>query len=644
MEADTFPKLLLRNAKATPNKDAVRENEFGIWQTFTWQDYANEVKRIALGLAAEGFKRGDKLAIIGNNRARLYFGALSAQALGGVSVGLYQDSIAKELVYVLEHAEARFVLAEDEEQVDKLFEIKEQVSKVEKVIYENPRGLEDSKDPWLISLKKLEALGDEFAQQHPSHFEDEVAKGSASDMACLSYTSGTTGLPKGAMLSHGNLMAPVLEYTKQEGWNSADEFLAYLPMAWVGDLAYTIGATLVSGSCFNVIENPTTMRRDYRDIGPTFMVAPPAVFEQGLTRVQVLMEEADFIKRGLYNFFMGVAVKVEELKQAGKQPGLGLTLLNKLGYVLVRAPLRDLLGNSRIRYAYTGGAPIGPDVFNFYRAMGMNLKQFYGSTETSGGCVLQPDGHASADNVGFPLKSMEVKIAENGEILMRGDHIFKGYYKNDEATKEAIDAEGFFHSGDAGFFDPGGNLKVIDRAKDVSYLNDKTMFAPQYLENKLKFSPYIKEAVTYGAGRDFVAAMINIDLESLESWAEHNTISYSGYQELSQKPEVYELIDSEISRINQSLAADPQLSGAQIKRFLILNKELDADDGEITRTRKLRRNVIADRYKPLVEALYGDADKAETEIVVTYEDGREGKIRAAVKIHDTRTTVAAKVA
>ncbi|MBI3992871.1 MAG: AMP-binding protein, partial [Candidatus Lambdaproteobacteria bacterium] len=638
------PKLLLHNAQTMPNKDAVRENEYGVWQTFTWKSYANEVKRIALGMAAEGFKRGDKLAIIGNNRARLYFGALAAQALGGVSVGMYQDSIAKELAYVVEHAETRFVLAEDEEQVDKLFEIKEQIPHVEKVIYENPRGLESSKNPWLIALSKLEQLGDEFAQQHPNYFENEVAQGKADDVSCLSYTSGTTGLPKGAMLTHRNLMMPVLAYSKQEGWNKNDEFLAYLPMAWVGDLAYTVGATLVNGSCFNVIENPSTMRRDYRAIGPTFLVAPPAVLEQGLTRVQVLMEEADFIKRGLYNYFMGIAVKVEELKQARKQPGLGLRLLNLMGNVLVRAPLRDLLGSSRIRYAYTGGAPIGPDVFNFYRALGMNLKQFYGSTETSGGCVGQPNGHASADNVGFPLKGVEVKVAENGEILIRGEHIFKGYYKNDEATKGAIDAEGYFHTGDAGFFDPGGYLKVIDRAKDVSYLNDKTMFAPQYLENKLKFSPYIKEAVTYGASRNFVAAMINIDLEALESWAEHNSISYSGYQELSQKPEVYRLIDSEISRINQSLAADPHLAGAQIKRFLILNKELDADDGEITRTRKLRRNVIADRYKPLVDALYTGADKAETEIVVTYEDGREGKIKAAVKIQDTSSAMAAKVA
>jgi len=635
MELDTLPKYLLRNAQQFPNKEAIRENEFGVWHSYTWRQYMQQVKRTALGLAAEGFQRGDKLAIIGNNNAKLYFGELAAMCLGGVPVPMYQDAIAKELAYVVEHAETKFVLAEDQEQVDKLYEIRDQITAVEKVVFEDSRGMENTTDPWLLEYAKMQMLGDEFEKAHPSYFEDEIAKGKGEDIALFGYTSGTTGLPKGAMIAYDNLLMALTMFGEMEGWNAKDEMIAYLPMAWVGDSAYTLANGLVYGSCFNVIENPDTMRRDVREIGPTMMVMPPAVLEAGLTRVQVLMNEADWLKRGLYNYFMGVAVKVEKGLREGKQPSAGQRILNWLGNILVRAPLRDLQGVSRMRYCYTGGAPIGPDVFDWYRALGMNLKQFYGSTETSGGCVGQKNGTASADDVGVPIRGVEVKISDKGEILIRGKNVFKGYYKNEEATKGAIDADGWFATGDAGFFGDDGKLKVIDRAKDVSHLNDQTMFAPQYLENKLKFSPYIKEAVTYGSGKDYVAAMINIDLESLESWAERNNVSYSGYQELSQKPEVYKLIDAEISRINEDLASDEALKGAQIKRFLILNKELDPDDGEITRTRKLRRNLIADRYQVLIDALYNGADHAETEIVVTYEDGREGKILAAVKVQDT---------
>ena len=635
MQAEsTLPKLLLRNAKIWANRDAMREKEYGIWFTYTWRDYAEEVRRFALGLAAIGFKRGDKLAVIGENRPRLYFAMLAAQSLGGISLAAYQDSIAKEMGFILSHAETRFIVAENEEQVDKLFEIRDQIPTVERIIFSDPRGLALKNDPWLIHFPKVQELGDEFTAKNPGYFDDEVAKGEAEDVAILSYTSGTTGEPKAAMLSHKNLQASYTTYAEVEGWNEKDEMVAYLPMAWIGDFGFSVVSALAAGVTINCIESPETYRRDLREIGPTLFLGPPRQWENTTTTIQVRMEDADWIKRTLYETFLKLGLKVERLKQAGEPVPLLLKALNTLGRWLVWLPLLDAVGARRVRKAYTGGAPLGPDVFDFFRAQGINLKVGYGLTESAGFGLLQPDGEANSETVGVPLGDVELKIAENGEILMRGPNNFKGYYKNEEATRKTLDKDGWLYTGDAGFMDKNGHLRVIDRAKDVSKLKDGTLFAPQFLENKLKFSPYIKEAVTLGKERDYVAAIINIDLDSLENWAERKNVTYSGYQELSQKPEVYELIQEEITRINRSFSEDKELAGAQIRRFLILNKELDPDDGEITRTRKVRRGVISERYGKLIEALFSDADRVETDIMVTYEDGRTGTIHSNLQIRE----------
>ncbi len=634
MEANTLPKLMLRNAERFAAKDAIRENAYGIWQTWTWKQYAGQVRRLALGLAALGFQRGDRLAVIGDNRPTLYWSMLAAQCLGGISMAVYQDSIQKEIGYVLSHAEVRFIVAENQEQVDKLLEVRAQIPSVHKVIFDDSKGLALADDPWLIHLPKVQALGDEFGRSHPGYMEAEVAQGQPQDVAIFSYTSGTTGMPKGVMLTQDNLVTEANWVVETERLSANDELIARLPMAWIGDFTFSVCYSLVAGFCINCPESPDTSQRDYRDLGPTINLAPPRNYEATTTLIQVRMQEADWLKRRLFNYFMDVALRVELRKQAQQPIPVSWHLKNWLGDILVRAPLRDLIGARRVRVAYTGGAPLGPDVFNFVRALGINLKQLYGMTESTASCVFQPDGEASGDTVGRPLPGVEVKIADNGEILLRGKMVFRGYYKNDEATRTTIDPDGWLHSGDAGFMDRNGHLKVIDRAKDVSRLRDGTLFAPQFLENKLKFSPYIREAVTIGVERPYVTAMINIDLDSLENWAERRGIGYTGYQDLSQKLETYQLIREEIVRINRSLAQDRELAGAQIRRFLVLNKELDADDGEITRTRKLRRTVIGDRYGKLIEALYQPGETVDTEIQVTYEDGRTATIRGRVSIWD----------
>ena len=635
MTDDTLAKILQSNGRgALAGRDAMREKEYGIWQTVTWAEYAAEVRRFALGLAKLGFRRGDKLAVIGDNRRRLYFAQIAAQSIGGISLAVYQDSIATELGYVLEHAETKFIVAENEEQVDKLFEIRDRLGNVEKVVFDDPRGLELVDDPWLVYFPDVQAMGDEFAREHPDFFERELAAGKGTDTSMLCYTSGTTGAPKGAMLTNDNLLSSVEESRVAEDWRTGDELIAYLPMAWVGDSWLSVAAAICFGLTINCPENRETTRRDFREIGVTVMVGPPAYWEGMLTRIQVLMDEADWLKRGLFRRFMNVAVRVERTRQAGDPIPAALSFMNTVGEWLVRRPLRDLLGMTRVRRAYTGGAPLGPDTFDFIRAIGINLKQLYGMTESSSACVYQPDGEANSETVGRPLASTEIRISETGEIQLRGPQMFHGYYKNDKATGETLDGDGWLATGDAGFVDDRGHLRVIDRAKDVSHLNDGTMFAPQFLENKLKFSPYIKEAVTLGKDREYVSAIINIDLEAMENWAERRGVAYSGYQDLSQKDEVYDLIHGEVGRINRSLAADSTLAGARIRRFLILNKELDADDGEITRTRKIRRGVISERYGAIIEALYSDLGRVETDITVTYEDGSTGSIHADLRVMD----------
>jgi long-chain acyl-CoA synthetase len=631
---DTLPRLLLHNAERYPRQDAIREKKYGIWQSFTWREYARDVRRFAEGLAEMGFQRGDRLAVLGDNRPQLYFAMLAAQSLGGIALGGYPDSIAAEMGFVLSHAEARILVAEDEEQVDKLCEVRERIPTVSRVIYLDPRGLELRNDSWLIRYEEVLERGDRFAAAHPDYYAQEMAKGRPEDVALLCYTSGTTGPPKGVMLTHQNLISITSRAAEIEGWGPRDEVMAYLPIAWVGDTVISIVGSLLATMTVNCPEEPSTIQRDYREIGPTILFAPPRNWENVLTRIQVRMEEAGWVKRWAYDRFMGIALAHEQALKNGRAPSPRLRWLNRLGEWLVRAPLRDLLGLRRMRVAYTGGAPLGPDVFDFFRALGINLKQLYGLTESAAACVYQPNGEARPDTVGRPVPGVEVRVDESGEIQLRGPMNFLGYFKNEEATRKTFTEDGWLRTGDAGFVDGSGHLKVIDRAKDVSRLNDGTLFAPQFLENKLKFSPYIKEAVTLGVGRDYVSAMINIDLDALENWAERHGVTYSGYRELAQHEAVYQLIQSEIRKINRGLAQDKELAGAQIRRFLILYKELDADDGEITRTRKIRRGVISERYARLIEALHGGADSVEVEIPVTYEDGRTALLNAKVRVWD----------
>jgi long-chain acyl-CoA synthetase len=630
---DTFPKLARANAERLSRHVAVREKDLGIWQAYTWRDYFERSRRIALGLASLGFARGDKTAIVGDNRPELYWATLATQALGGVPVPLYQDSIEKELTYIVDHAEARFAVAEDQEQVDKLLHVRTLCPRLECILYEDPRGLRAYSEPGLLSLAELEERGEKFALGHPGYFDEQVACGRGEDTAVICYTSGTTGAPKGAMLSYRNLIEMARIASEREGLRRHDEALAYLPMAWVGDHMLSYAQAIVTGFAINCPESAGTVLADLKEIGPTYFFAPPRIWENLLTNVMIRIEDAAWPKRALTHAFLRLAQDLERRRLAGGPLPLLPRLLAPLGDLLVYGPLRDNLGLRRIRTAYTAGEAIGPEIFVFFRALGINVKQLYGMTEASVFVAVQEDGDVRLDTVGTPMPGVEIKISEAGEVLFRSPGVFQGYFKNPEATRQTVE-DGWIHSGDAGFLDSAGHLKIIDRAKDLGRLADGTLFAPKYLENKLKFSPYVKEAVTLGAGRPYVTALVNIDLGAVGNWAERRGIAYTSYTDLSQKPEVYELIQQEVVRVNRSLLEDEVLRGAQIRKFLILHKELDPDDEEITRTRKVRRGYIAQKYATLIEALYGDGDRVAVEAQVTYEDGRTGTIRADVAIRE----------
>jgi long-chain acyl-CoA synthetase len=637
---DTFPKLALHNAGRLSRKVAIREKHLGIWQSYTWSQYAEQARLIALGLAALGFARGDKTAVVGDNRPALYWAMLATQALGGIAVPLYQDSIEKEMEYIVDHAEARFAIVEDQEQVDKLLHVREHCPGLEYVIYDDPGGLRHYKDSCLLSLQELQERGRNFAEERPGYFEQEVAKGAAEDTAVIAYTSGTTGQPKGAMLSHRNLIETARSAVSRERLDETEEVMAYLPMAWIGDHMFSFSQSMVAGFTTNCPESAETVLADLKEIGPTYFFAPPRIWENILTSVMIRVDDTARIKRGLVRFFLDLARRVERCRLGHRPVALRDRLLYPLGRLLVYGPLRDNLGMSRIRVAYTAGEAIGPELFEFYRSLGINVKQLYGMTESSALICIQQDGDVKLDTVGPPLPGVEVRVSPSGEVLYRSPGVFQGYYKNPEATRETL-VEGWVHSGDAGFFDKDGHLKIIDRARDVGRLAGGTIFAPKYLENKLKFSPYIKEAVCVGDSRPFVAALLNIDLVSVGNWAERRGLAYTSYTDLAQKPEVYELIRQEVVRVNRSLLEDEALRGAQIRRFLLLHKELDPDDQEITRTRKVRRGFIGQKYAPLIEALYGAGDSVQVEAQVTYEDGRTATVRAAVRLGEAETFVAA---
>lgn len=638
--ADTFPRLAAHHAAVRPGKPAIREKDLGIWQTWTWRQAVEEIHAIAAGLAQIGFRRGDNLAIIGDNRPRLYWSMCAAQCLGGVPVPMYQDAVAAEMVFVMQDAGIRYAIVEDQEQVDKLLEIRDQCPELRHIFYDDPRGLRHYTQRCLQSLDEVQAIGRTHNREHLEFIAGEVAQGSPDDIAIMLYTSGTTGKPKGVQVTHGALIAAACGGAGFDHLGPGEEILSYLPMAWVGDNLFSYAQALVVGFTINCPESGDTVMTDLREIGPTYYFAPPRVFENLLTQVMIRMEDAGALKRRMFGYFMDVARRCGAEILDGKPVGFGDRVLYALGGVLIYGPLRNVLGMSRIRVAYTAGAAIGPDLFRFYRSIGINLKQLYGSTETCAYVCLQPDGQIKLDAVGVPAPGVEVKIADNGEVLVRSRAMLKEYYKRPDATAESIDAEGYFHTGDAGFFDEG-QLKIIDRAKDVGKMADGAMYAPNYIENKLKFFPHIREAVAFGSGRSEVCAFINIDMGSVGNWAERRGLAYSGYTDLAQKDDVYQLIRECVEQANAELSHDAMLSASQVHRFLILHKELDPDDDELTRTRKVRRGFIAQKYAALIDALYSGKTSQYIETQVKFEDGRKGTVAADLKICDVKTFPAA---
>jgi len=632
---DTFPRLLMHHAQVRPHRPAIREKDAGIWQTWTWSQVAEEVRALACSLAKLGFQRHQNLAIIGDNRPRLYWAMCAAQSLGGVPVPMYQDTTAQELINLLQHAEITIAIVEDQEQADKLLEIKPQCPKLAHILYDNPRGLRHYNQPFLHGLDEQLRLGRIHNQEHPELIEEQIAQGKTDDVAIMLYTSGTTGVPKGVMITHQALLASARNAAQFDGLDEHDEILSYLPMAWAGDHVFSYAQCYVTGFCVNCPESGDTVMIDLREIGPTYYFAPPRVFENTLTQVMIRMEDAGLVKRKMFHYFMGVARRVGT-RILDRAPGVAAVdrLLYALGNILVYAPLKNVLGLTRVRVGYTAGEAISPELFAFYRSLGINLKQLYGQTEASVFVAMQANGQVKADTVGPAAPGVEIRIGEDGEVLYRGPGVFHSYFKNQEATALAKTTDGWVHTGDAGFFDADGHLKIVDRAKDVGRLTDGTLFAPKYIENKLKFHHYIKEAVAYGHQRDRVCAFINIDIEAVGNWADRSHLAYSGYADLAALPQVYDLIEDCIRQVNRDLADDEKLANSQIRRFLVLHKPLDPDDGELTRTRKVRRGFIAEKYKVLIDALYSDKDRCFIETQVRFEDGRTGTTSAELRIRD----------
>jgi long-chain acyl-CoA synthetase len=644
----TFPRLLLKHATERGSAPAMREKEYGIWQTHSWADLAALVEHVACGLHQAGLRRGEHMVIVGANRPRLYATMLAAQSLGAIPVPLYQDAVAAECVFPINNADVRFALVEDQEQVDKMLEIRDRCPQLSNIFFDDPRGLRNYMEDGLAGLDELIGAGAAFSKEHPDFFKAEVDKAQAADVAAMFFTSGTTGNPKGVVHTHGTLIDRGQAGAEFDKLSPNEEVLAYLPPAWIGQNIFSYAQWLVCGYVVNCPESAATVTIDLKEIGPTYYFAPPRVFEGLLTSVMIRMEDAGALKRKMFHAFMDVARRVGPARMDGKSIGFGNALMYWLGNLLVYGPLRNNLGMSRVRVAYTAGEAIGPDLFSFYRSIGINLKQLYGSTETAVFVCLQPDNEARADTVGVPCRGVEIKVADNGEILVRSPGLLREYYKNPAATAEVLTADGWYHTSDAGFIDAHGHLKIIDRVKDVGRIkggdNDGAMFAPKYVENKLKFFPQIKEVVAYGDQREKVCVMINIDFDAVGNWAERRNLPYAGYTDLAQKPEVYQLIKECVEKVNADLSIDELLAGSQVSRFLVLHKELDADDGELTRTNKVRRGFIAEKYQPLVDALYGGRSEQFIETVVKFEDGRSGSVSATLKIMDTKTFAPVKAA
>ncbi|PSL18333.1 AMP-binding protein [Shimia abyssi] len=639
----SVPALLQRNATLFADKDAYREKEFGIWQSWTWADTHKEIEALALGLINLGVNEGDFIAIIGRNRPHFYWSMVAAQCVGAVPVPVYQDSAAEEMEYILSHCGARYAIVQDQEQVDKIIDIQDNLHQFEHMIYIDQRGMRKYDHHQLHRFVDIQEQGRAAFHELSGDLKKRQDKLDYDSTCVMLYTSGTTGKPKGVVLSNRNVIESAKNSSEFDNLNAGDEILAYLPMAWVGDFIFSVGQAYWCGFCVNCPESAETMMTDLREIGPTYYFAPPRVFETQLTNVMIRMEDAGKFKRKMFHKYMEHAKKVGGDILDGKPVAFGDRLKYAIGNVLVYGPLKDTLGFGRVRVGYTAGEAIGPEIFEFYRSLGINLKQLYGQTEATVFITAQPDGEVRADTVGVPSPDVEIKIADNGEIFYRSPGTFVEYYKNPESTASTKDAEGWVATGDAGFFEENtGHLRIIDRAKDVGKMADGSMFAPKYVENKLKFYPDILEAVLFGNGKDHCVAFINIDLTAVGNWAERNNIAYASYQELAGHPRVLDTIQTHVEAVNKSVAVDPMLAGCQIHRFLVLHKELDADDGEMTRTRKVRRVIVADKFNDLVEALYAGSPTVSTVTEVTYEDGRKGSISATLDLRDAKVVSTAQ--
>ncbi|HYG69326.1 MAG TPA: AMP-binding protein [Anaeromyxobacteraceae bacterium] len=623
---DTFPRLLVRNARAFGDRVALREKEFGIWQPYTWREYHDHVRDFSLGLVALGLGRGDKVAIIGDNRPEWVFAELAAQAAGAASIGIYQDSVLNEVAYVIDHCDASVVVAEDQEQVDKILDILDRTPKVRHVVYTDPRGLRKYRHPALLSFEAVEEKGRALAAARPDLWAENVRRGAADDLAIICTTSGTTGLPKAAMLSFRNLLSMALNLHAVDPKRPDDEFVSFLPLAWIGEQMMSISTALAVGFTVNFPEEPETVTENIREIGPNVMFSPPRVWESLSSTVQVKIMDTTPFKRFMYERFMPVGRRVADLRFEKKPVPLGTRARYLIAHAALFRALKDRLGFTNIRSASTGGAALGPDVFRFFHAMGVPLKQIYGQTEIAGISCIHRDDDIQFHTVGKPIPETELEISPDGEILSRSPSVFLGYYRNEQATREVLEG-GWLHSGDAGYLTDDGHLVVIDRLKDVMRLADGTSFSPQFVENRLKFSPYVKEAVVLGKDRPFLTAMLCIDMGVVGKWAERNRLSYTTYTDLSAKAEVYDLVQREVDEVNRTLPA-----AARIRKFVLLYKELDADDEELTRTRKVRRAFVEERYRDVVDALYADVPEVRVDTTIRFQDGKTSRIRTTLLV------------
>ena len=630
---DTFPKLLVRNARRHPARTALREKDLGIWQPISWQGYLDAVRELSLGLRELGLLRGHKLAIVGGNRPEWVMSELAAQAMGAASVGVYQDSTLHEVAFVLDHCDAEIVVAEDQEQTDKILDMLEQLPKVRHVVYTDPRGLRGYRHPALISFEAVREKGRAVLAHHPRLFEEEVAKGSADDLAIISYTSGTTGFPKGAMLSFRNLLAMALALHEVDPKRPGDEFVSFLPLAWIGEQMMSLSSALALGFTVNFPEAPETMMENVREIGPHVMFAPPRVWEGMVSSVQVRIMDTTPFKRFMYERLMPLGYAVADRRFSGKPLGVGWRLLYGLAHLLLFRALKDRLGLSRLRTASTGGAALGPDVFRFFHGIGVPLKQIYGQTEIAGISCIHREDDIRFHTVGEPIPGTEVSISEAGEILSRSPSVFLGYYKNEAASGEVV-REGWLHSGDAGHLEDG-HLVVIDRLKDVMRLADGTRFSPQFIENRLKFSPYVKEAVVIGQDRPYLCALLCIDMGIVGKWAEKQKIGYTTYADLSSRTPVYDLVEKEVEQVNGTLPP-----AARVRKFVLLYKELDADDDELTRTRKVKRNVVEERYGDVIDAVYGERQAVDIDATIKFQDGKTARVQAKLPVRELLRKVA----